>query len=114
MAPLSADLYQGKYNGSIGLNARGKVARLSLDEALTGIDVEPLLNDLTGKAKLRGNGDFHARLTTQGATPEAMKAGLNGKMGFVFRNGAVKGFNIGKMMRSLDSFKKTGSFKVSQ
>ncbi len=114
LAPLSADLYRGRYKGSIGLDARGKVARLSLDEALTGIEIEPLLQDLTGKARLRGNGDFHARLTTQGATPEAMKAALNGRMGFVFRNGAVKGFNIGKMMRSLDSFKKTGSFKVAQ
>jgi AsmA protein len=103
LSPLGAEVYQGKYSGNLGLDARGKQARLSLDESLTGIQVEPLLKDLTGKARLAGTGNFKAKLTAQGATPEAMKRTLTGKGEFAFQDGAIKGVNLGQLVRRAEA-----------
>ncbi len=103
LSPLGAEIYQGKYSGNIGLDARGKQPRLSLDESLTGIQVEPLLKDLTGKARLAGTGNFKAKLTAQGATPEAMKRTLTGKGEFAFHDGAIKGVNLGQLVRRAEA-----------
>jgi len=112
--PVTADLYQGTYSGKIHLNATGKFPRLTINSALKGIQVEPLLKDLTGEAKLRGTGDFSAALIAAGADTDTMKKTLNGQMGFNFRNGAIKGFNLGKIMRQANSLKDSFTLKVSK
>ena len=99
----AADLYEGKYRGNISLNAAGAQPVLNLDESLTGIQVEPLLTDLKGKSKLRGKGDVSARLTAAGNSTQVMKQTLNGQAAFVFRNGAYKGINLGKLLRKAQS-----------
>ena len=87
LVPLTADLYQGNYNGDIFLDAAGKIPKLTLDTSLKGIEAEPLLKDVTGNAKLKGKGDFTASLITAGADTDAMKKALNGQMSFIFQNG---------------------------
>lgn len=98
--PISANLYQGKYGGDIGLDARGEQAILTLTESLTGIHIEPLLTDFRGKeAKLSGVGDVKARLNATGADMEAFKRTLSGTAEFAFRDGALKGVNLGLLIR---------------
>ncbi|RME33376.1 MAG: AsmA family protein [Gammaproteobacteria bacterium] len=111
--PVTAQLYEGSYQGDIHIDATGKVPQLKVATTLKGVQAEPLLTDLTGKARLRGTGDFRADLTTAGSEPGALKRNLNGKMSFIFRNGAIKGFNLGKFLRQIDTFKKTGSLSVA-
>ncbi len=114
LAPLTADLYQGNYAGDIFLDATGKFPKLTIDTSLKGIQAEPLLEDVTGNAKLRGKGDFTASLITAGADMDAMKKALNGQMSFIFKNGAVKGFNIGKFLRRLKQLRGNLSLNVSE
>ena len=64
-APLSANLYGGTYKGKILLDARGKLPWFALDAALKGVAAESLLNDVTGKARIRGTGDATASLTME-------------------------------------------------
>ncbi len=111
--PVTAQLYEGSYQGDIRIDATGKQPLLKIATTLKGVQAEPLLADLTGKAKLRGTGDFRASLTTAGSEVESLKRNLNGKMSFIFRNGAIKGFNLGKFLRQIDTFKKTGSLRVA-
>ncbi|MEW8561111.1 MAG: AsmA family protein, partial [Candidatus Thiodiazotropha sp.] len=59
----------------------------------------PLLMDLTGKDTLLGSGDLDMQLTSRGNTIKQLKRGLNGQLAFDFRDGAVKGFNLAKMIR---------------
>ncbi len=113
-APLSATLYNGVYEGNVMLNAAGDLPLLTMDSTLKGIEVEPLLMDMTEKAMVRGTGDITAALTTRGATVTAMKRQLNGNLSFSFQNGAVKGFNAGKFLRSLKSLRDNRSFSVSE
>ena len=99
LAPMAANLYGGSYSGSINLNAKPATPTLSFDQVLKNVQIEPLLKDLKGKAKLRGVGDFSIKAHGNGADTLAIKRSLNGNGAFVFRNGAVKGFNIGKFLR---------------
>lgn len=100
--PIAAQLYGGTYDGHIHLDARGKEPVLSTNEKLTAVQAEPLLADLVGtekKYQLAGTAQFSARINTHLGTPETTKRNLNGELGFSFLDGAVKGINIGQMIR---------------
>lgn len=113
-APLSANLYQGTYDGKVVLDATGEIPILAIDTSLKGVQVEPLLTDMTQNARIRGTGDVTASLTTSGLDVDALKRHLNGAMSFSFKNGAVKGFNVGKFLRGLKSVRDTRTFTVSE
>ena len=97
--PASASMYQGKYQGDIKLDVRGKQPKISMNETLAGVQVGPLLKDLTGKDSLTGKTEAKATLVTSGQTPDDFKKTLNGKIAFAFTDGAVKGFNLAAMIR---------------
>jgi AsmA protein len=98
--PARAEMYDGRYQGNIGLDVRSDTPKLSLDEALSGVQVGPLLRDLTQKEeKLTGTAQMSAKLTAAGATPETLQKTLNGNAAFSFTDGAVKGVNLAKLIR---------------
>ncbi|NQY25905.1 MAG: AsmA family protein [Piscirickettsiaceae bacterium] len=99
LAPLSANLYQGQYNGNVNLDAKGKTLKLSLNERLKNVQVGPLLKDLTGDDKLSGTANAQAKLTGNGATVEQIKQTLTGSGKFSFTDGAIKGINIAESIR---------------
>jgi AsmA protein len=112
--PLSANLYKGTYAGKVVLDATKNIPKLAIDTTLKGVEVEPLLMDMTENALIRGTGDVTATLTTTGLDVDAMRQNLNGNMGFSFTNGAIKGFNAGKFLRSLKSLRESRTFAVSE
>ncbi|MGR6036075.1 MAG: AsmA family protein [Candidatus Nitrosoglobus sp.] len=97
--PLSAKLYQGTYAGDMRLDVRSQTPQLAIDEKLANIKAGPLLKDLTGDDKILGTANINAKLTANGATPEAIKHSLNGTAGFSFTDGAIKGINIARLIR---------------
>ncbi len=99
--PATARMYQGSYSGNIGLDATGERPALSLDEKLIGIQAEPLLRDLQGKAWLSGKGDVTARMTAVGQSQAEITRSLLGRASFDFRNGAYKGVNVARMVRGI-------------
>ena len=99
MSRLGAALYGGQYQGNVGLDVRGQEPRVRLDESLSGVQIEPLLTDLRGEAKLKGRTDLKARLTASGADGDRMKKTLSGGGGFTVRDGAYKGVNLGLLAR---------------
>lgn len=109
LRPLSANLYQGKYSGGAGLDVRGKVPQLTLDESLSGVQIGLLLKDLYGKDRLEGRATLSAKLTAQGATPEALKRTLSGNAAFSITDGAVKGVNIAQLLRDAQAKLKDGA-----
>ncbi|MFO7913326.1 MAG: AsmA family protein [Desulfotignum sp.] len=113
-APLSANMYKGTYDGKVVLDASGDIPELTIDTTLKGVEVEPLLMDMTRNALIRGTGDVTAALTTRGAAVDAMKQNLNGNLSFSFKNGAIKGFNAGKFLRSLKSLREKQTLKVAE
>ncbi|MFQ5643923.1 MAG: AsmA family protein [Thiogranum sp.] len=97
--PASAGLYEGQYEGDIKLDVRGSQPRIFMDEHLSGVQVGPLLKDLSGKETLSGETQANATLTATGQTAEQFTKTLNGKVDFKFTDGAVTGFNLAAMIR---------------
>jgi len=109
LKPVFADLYEGKFSGDIKLDVNPKVPKLTVNAKLKGVQAEPLLKDLKGKARLRGKGDFSAALFSTGKNNGDLKRNLNGQMSISFSDGAITGFNLGKKLRQWKQFKKGGS-----
>lgn len=105
LKPLSAKLYQGRYNGDIQLDVRRNTPRLNLNESLQNVTIGPLLKDLIGDDKIRGKASIRAKLNSRlgkgGLEIMAAKRSLNGNLNFTFENGAVKGFNLAQYEREL-------------
>ncbi len=101
LSPISAELYDGRYQGNIGLNVRQDTPQLSVDETLQKVQIGPLLKDFWGDDKIRGTANLNAKLTARGLEPVAFRKTLNGTARFEFLDGAVKGFNLAQMERDL-------------
>lgn len=100
LAPLSANLYGGRYQGNIALDGSGQTMTISLDESLADVQLAPLLRDLTAEEpRLSGSAHLKARLQARGNDPDAMKRSLDGDAEFRFTDGAVKGINIAQLLR---------------
>ena len=104
LQPLAAALYQGRYAGNVTLDARGRALRLNVDEKLSGVQIGPLLRDLTGKPeRLTGQAELSARLQGTGNDAAALTRTLAGDATFRFSNGAVKGINIARFLREAEA-----------
>ncbi|MFT7414120.1 MAG: AsmA protein [Methylophagaceae bacterium] len=113
LSPMSANMYQGQYQGNVGLDARGQTLKLSLNENLKGVKVGPLLKDLTGDDKLSGIANAQVKLTGNGATVMQIKQTLSGNGNFSFTDGAVKGVNIAESIRKAKATLKGETLPVS-
>ncbi len=97
--PLTASLYQGKLQASAQLDVRMDVPKFSAREKLAGIQIEPLLKDLTGDAQLRGTGNVEMDIRSQGLDDAVIRRNLHGSFGINFRDGAYIGFNLAQTVR---------------
>lgn len=95
---LSAQLY----GGSITLNHRftpGATAGYALKSQLRSFEAAPFLKDLLGKDYVSGTTDLTLDLSGRGKTVAELRQTLNGSVSALAKNGAVKGFNLGKIIR---------------
>ena len=106
---LSAELYQGRFSGGAALDVNPEAPALTVDSSLQGIHVEPLLEDVAGRARVRGKGDVSAALSAEGGSVEAMKRSLNGRMSVSFSDGAIVGMNVGEHLQRWKDFDKSRS-----
>jgi AsmA protein len=90
--------YQGEYTGNLVVDARNAPTVLAIDEKLSHVQIEPLLQDFRGKATLRGTLDAASQLQGKGNTGAELKSSLNGFLKFVCKDGAVLGFSLQKMV----------------
>lgn len=91
--------YDGSLNGSLGIDVRGAVPKLTIDQRLAQVQAGPLLADLSGKERLTGTARFNANLNASGQHQAALMESLAGKLDFAFVEGAVKGFNLARTVR---------------
>jgi len=97
--PLSANLYQGQYQGNVNLDAQGKSLKLGINENLSNIQAGPLLKDLSGDDKISGLVNAKVKLAGQGKSVEQIKQSLSGNGDFSFTDGSLKGINIADSIR---------------
>jgi AsmA protein len=97
--PLKAHLYDGQYEGDIAVDVRKDIPQVAVNESVSNIKVGPLLQDVLGEDKVSGLASVSTKLTASGVELDAIKKSLNGTAQFHFENGAVKGVNLGQMIR---------------
>ncbi len=97
--PVNADLYQGKLDANFKLDARTDNPKIAIKEKLIDFQAGPFTKDLMEKERISGNANVNADITAAGMDPEEVKKTLNGDVSFKFLDGAVKGINLGKMIR---------------
>ncbi len=102
LTPINARLYGGSYKGDIDLNAQGKKPKLKTNSRLTGVQVEPLLKDVTGSADAVGQANINLALNTSGSNTDQMKRRLSGNGEIKFLDGIFRGVDVAKVLRQIE------------
>lgn len=98
--PFDASLYQGKLNSRVKLDARKPKPAIAVVQHLAGVEIGELLGDVAGNDKLRGVGDLNLDLSFNGLAADEIRRSLNGSGDMALKNGAFKGINLAKVIRS--------------
>lgn len=86
--------YQGVYSGQFNLDVNPQVPKLAINEKLTQVQVEPLLNEFRDEVKLAGILSMTAKLTATGQHLQHIKSSLNGDISFSLKQADLQGFNL--------------------
>ena len=100
--PIAAALYGGKYNGAMVINAKGQAPAVNINTNLSGVNIEPLLFDMTGDRSLSGVANLDAKLKLRGRKTTAMKRSLNGPLKFSVNNGIYRGIDVARMLQQIE------------
>ena len=95
---LTAQLYGGKVNFSNRV-VPGTTPDFTVKTELTALNFAPFLKDLADKDMVSGLGNLSLELNSRGQTVGALRQALNGTVNLRVENGAVKGFNLGEILR---------------
>jgi AsmA protein len=98
--PAAAKLYGGTSTGTVTLDAHGAVPELHLDESLTGVDVQPLLEDFAKLNRVSGRGNVTLNVTARGNTTTALLGSLDGRATANLTNGAINGLDLWSAVNS--------------
>lgn len=101
-SPKLVKLDAKAYGGEISTTTRitpGAQPTYTLDTSLSAMQLAPLLQNFTGKDLVSGLGDIKFDLRSGGKTVGDARRALNGDVALNFQNGAVKGFNLGQIIR---------------
>lgn len=88
-------LYSGNAKGNASLSSSGIATALDI----TGVQIEPLMTALNGDSRLSGTAAMDLNLRGSGASQRAIVSSLGGNAKFSFRDGAIKGINLGQFLR---------------
>ena len=112
LSPMSAALYQGTMNGSVGVDANKN--SFAVKQTLSGVNINPLMKDAINKDILEGKGTVNLDVTTAGNTVSALKRGLNGSAAINLKDGAYKGVNLAKSFREIKAGVSLDKTKVQE
>lgn len=96
-------LYDGQGKAKIVANGAGSVPSIAVDFDLAGMQAEPLLADAAGFDRISGTARSDMSVRSSGNTQREIVGNLNGNGALAFTDGAVKGINLGAMLRNVGS-----------
>jgi len=104
--PISAEFFDGRYNGDLHIDATSSVPVLSLNEQISDVNLAPLGRALFDVDKLTGtiNGSF--RVNGRGNDSEQILNTLGGNMSFTLKDGTFEGVDVWYEMRKARAFLK--------
>jgi AsmA protein len=92
--PITADLFEGKYDGDVRINASGSVPVLSVNENVRDVSLGSLAQAMFEQENITGtiNGSF--RLSGRGESLAAIQRSLGGSMSMELIDGAWEGTDL--------------------
>lgn len=107
VSQMDLDLYEGKLAAVATINAGKTPAAFTWQHQLSGVNAEPMQEDVMEKAYIAGTAQMNTEISTRGATVGELKKSMSGKGSLEFANGAIKGINIaGALRKALAKYKK--------
>ncbi len=100
---LEGRAFDGRIDLRGGLDLRGQAPAWRAAGRATGVDVGQVLRRFADSDRLRGHGELEFDLRTHGASVQALKAGLDGTARARFHDGALRGVNLGELLRKADA-----------
>ncbi len=101
-APKTQEVTAKLYGGNVNLSNRyagSGTPAFTLKTQLDALKAAPFLQDLLGKDYVSGLGNLSLDLSSRGTTVGELRRSLNGSVAVKVENGAVKGFNLGQILR---------------
>jgi AsmA protein len=92
--PSQASMYGGTYSGDIGIDATSDVARITLDEHISGVDFAPLFKDFFETDRVSGKGAANIKLAGSGKNTDDVMKTLDGTVDFKVADGALEGADL--------------------
>ena len=101
--PLELKLYQGNIIARCRLDVREDIPKSRVDLQAKGIQAGPLLGDSIKLKLITGVIQSNMQIKMSGIDAEKIKRTLNGKGGFLFKDGKIKGIDLSGMVRNKKS-----------
>ncbi|SCC92039.1 conserved hypothetical protein [Thiomonas sp. X19] len=95
--PFAMQGYGGTLGGTLQVDLNH--AGYALMQTARHLQIQPIIQALSGYDLLLGTADAQLALTTRGASTTALLGALDGTAQFEVRNGAIKGFNLAQSLR---------------
>jgi AsmA protein len=92
--PSEASMYGGNYSGDISIDATSNVARVTLDEHISGVDFAPLFKDFFETERVSGKGSANLKLAGSGKDTDEIMKTLSGTLDFKVTDGALEGADL--------------------
>ena len=98
--PLSAELYDGTYNGDVQIDAANDIPSISVNENIAGVNLAALAKSMFDQENISGsiNGSFV--LSGRGQSVAEIRQDLDGNMAFELVDGAWEGTDVWHELRA--------------
>lgn len=105
LEPIKADLYEGKYDAVIDMDAKGDALKLVINSRLDKVNMDPLLRDYLQQkeAPLAGIANIALDdIRATGKNTDQIKRTLTGKGRLKVNNGILRGIDIHKVLEQIE------------
>ncbi|MEQ8407524.1 MAG: AsmA family protein [Gammaproteobacteria bacterium] len=109
LSPLSSNLYEGSFNGSMSLDASQETPNISVNVALQEVALGPLLTDMMDSAMLSGKGNLQLDVRSTGADTLALQRGLNGTGSINLEDGVLQGVDVASVLGQIETMLRSRS-----
>lgn len=100
MHPISAELFNGSYNGDVRINASGDIPSISVNENVEGVQLEPLAKAMFEQENITGTIAGSFKLSGSGDRLSKIRRDLDGTLAFSLADGAWEGTDVWHELRS--------------
>lgn len=101
ISPLQGQLYGGTLESTTSLDVRGQTPKVDTKTRLDTIQMESLLQDMTGKKILSGLGSVQSSFSSQGLDARSLLKALNGNLNLDLQDGSFQGADLLHRIRTV-------------